>query len=306
MKKFLGQIGLGFIKLAIAFVVLAIGARFFEPINWFFFQKNDHDRVFFTLMETEKALAEGKKFDVLIFGSSTCENALDPVAFSELTGLSVFKFVTGAQTLDISARIATYLAPKFEPKYILIDGYPRLGKGVTEEGIERAVINAPDATTELTRTILSVDPTSPTTDYLWAARAIGTGIKPYDQSSINPKPHEFVMVAPGYATVTVDPPASPGSFEFTPYPYIATQLLEELYDSLTKAGHQMILILPPLQNALIRFESAPKFPVITPNPRPDTCFFDRKHLRKVCAGPYTQELAVRFNAMRKVLPNLDK
>jgi hypothetical protein len=306
MKKFLKKVIANLILLVASFFLVAIAARFVGPINWFFFQKNEHDRVFYTLLETEKAIAQGKQFDVLVLGSSTCENAVDPAQFTALTGLSVFKFVTGAQTINISARAATYLAPKFNAKYILIDGYPRYGADVTEEGIERIVINSPDANTPLTKTILGVDPSSLTTDYLWVARAIGTLVKPYDSTSIIPKPHEFNMLAPGFTSVSVDPPADPGEFEFTPYPYLATGCLNELDENLTKNGYQMVLFIPPLQNALVRFVNPPKFPVINMLPRPDTCFFDRKHLRQVCVEAFTLELAEQFNRLRKQLPTLQK
>lgn len=299
MKRFLAKIALGTALTLVSFVALAVAARFVPSLNWFFFQKNEHDRVFYTLLEAEKALAANQHFDVLIFGSSTCENAIDPEKFTAATGLSVFKFVTGAQTIDMSAAVARFLAPRFQPKYVIIDAYPRYGGGLTEEGVERAVINSPVATSALTRAILAVDASSLTTDYLWAARAIGTSVKPYDQTSIIPKPGEFEMLAPGFSRTVVDPPAKAGPFEVTPVPRPAVDCMNALSDDLAKTGQRLVVIVPPLQNAEIRFEDATKFPLIVPQPRPDTCFFDNRHMRGVCVPGYTQEIADRFNAFRK-------
>ncbi len=298
MKRFLAKLALGMLSTFIGFVAIAITARFVPSVNWFFFQKNEHDRVFYTLLSIEKVLAQGQHFDVLVFGSSTCENALDPELFGDLTGLSVFKFVTGAQTIDMSAILAKYCVPIMKPKYVIIDAYPRYGTNLTEEGVERAVINSPDATSPLTRTILSADPHSFTTRYLWAARAIGTALEPYDAHSIVLKPGEFEMIAPGYTRTVNDPPAIPNPFLATPLPKDAVHCLNTLRKELAATGQELVTIIPPLQNMVIYLEDTLMVPTIRPYSRPDTCFMDGRHLRGVCTRPYTIELAERFNAWR--------
>jgi hypothetical protein len=301
MKRFLSKIGVGFLKTAVAFVILAVVARFVPQVNWFFFQKNEHDRVFYTLLEVEKALANDEHCDVLVFGSSNCENALDPKLFSELTGLRVFKFVTGAQTIDISAALTRYCAPKMLPQYVIIDAYPRFGGGLTEEGVERAVINSPDASTALVRTILAVDPSSLTTDYLWLARAIGTSVKPYTAADIIAHPHEFEMIAPGFTRTVNDPPSQPEPYYTSPLGKPAIACLNALSRDLAKTKQQLVLLVPPLQNAKVVLEDTLAFPALYPAARPDTCFFDGKHMRNACIEGYTTEVAMRFNALRGTL-----
>lgn len=301
MKEFLKKLGSGLLKLLAAFVLLAVGARFVPSLNWFFFQKNEHDRVFYTLLETERAIAEGKQFDVLLFGSSTCENAIDPFIFKEKTGLSIFKCVTGAQTIDMSVVLARYLAPKFRCKYVIIDAYPRFGGNLTDEGVERALINSPQASSALTREILSVDPSSLTTDYLWLARAIGTSIKPYDATDIVPKPWEFEMVAPGFTHTHANYYAPPRAYFEEPLVAEAVQSMNLLQKDLAAIGQRFVAIIPPLQNARVRLEAAPEFPTIVPTPRPDSCFFDGRHMRTVCVPPYTLEIVERFNAYRSTV-----
>jgi hypothetical protein len=298
MKKFLTRILLGSLKTASAFVLLSVLARFVPTLNWFFFQKNEHDRVFYTLLEAEKAMAEGQTFDVLIFGSSTCENAIDPELFTEITGMSVFKLVTGAQTINMSVELARFCAPRLRPRYIIIDAYPRYGRDLTEEGIERAIINSPNATSPLILSILSIDPSSITTDYLWLSRAIGTWVKPYNESSIVRRPYEFEMLGPGFTRTVVDPPAPAQAFNFSPLAQEGVQSMNALGVELAKTHQQLIAIVPPLQNGVITFEGEPTFPLIRPDARPDTCFFDQKHLRGVCVRSYTEEVATRFNAYR--------
>lgn len=298
MKPFLRQLSLGLAKLALSFLALAATARFVPTVNWFFFQKNDHDRVFYMLLEAEKSLAEGKRYDVLVFGSSTCENALDPQRFSEMTGLSVFKFVTGAQTLDMSAALARYCAPRFHSRYVLVDAYPRYGGELTEEGVERILINSPDATSDLTLAALSIYPQSFTVDYLWLARVIGTWIKPYDAGSIMAQPSQFEMLAPGYTRAVADPPAMPQPFSTALMPPEAITCMNALDTDLSREGRRLLLLVPPLQNATIQFASRPDFPLLIPDARPDTCFFDERHMRGTCVRDYTDEVSRRFNAFR--------
>jgi hypothetical protein len=302
MKKFLSRILMGALKTFAAFVLLSIVARFVPTLNWFFFQKNEHDRVFYTLLEAEKAMAQGKTYDVLIFGSSTCENAIDPELFTELTGLSVFKLVTGAQTINMSVELARYCAPRMQPRYVIVDAYPRYGRELTEEGIERAIINSPNATSPLIMSILSIDPYSVTTDYLWLSRAIGTWVKPYNESSIMKRPHEFEMLGPGFTRTVVDPPAPAQGFNVSPLAAEGVMSLNALGDDLARTNQQLVAIVPPLQNGVITFEAEATFPLIQPEARPDTCFFDQKHLRGVCVKGYTEEVAARFNAFRASEP----
>ncbi len=285
--------------MALAFVLLAVVARFVEPLNWFFFQKNEHDRVFYTLLEVEKSLREKEQFDIVIFGSSVCENAIDPHLLSELTGLSVFKFVTGAQTIDISAALARFVSPRWRPKYVIIDAYPRFGGGMTEEGVERALINSPDANTDLVKAIWAVDPSSFTTNYLWVARRVGTFVKPYDSTAIIPKPWEFEMLGPGFTRTVHDPPGTPGPFVTRHVEKAAVECMNNLSLTLKNSDQQFLAIVPPLQNAVLEFDAEPNFPLIRPLPRPDTCFFDDRHLRGACIRAYTVELAQKFNQWRE-------
>lgn len=298
MRRFLKKIGLGFVKLAAAFLILAVMARFVPAVNWLIFQKNEHDRVFFTMLETEKAIQRGDQYDVLVFGSSTCENAIDPYQFEDLTGLRMYKFVTGAQTIDMSVELARFLVPKFGCKYVIVDGYPRYGGDLTDEGVERIVINAPKAQSPLTMSTLAVDPSSPTTDFLWLARAIGTSIKPYEEKDIVPQPWEFTMVGPGFSIAHSNQTVVPGPYFEEPLMKEAVDALNLLHHELAGQGVELLVIVPPLQNARIKLAGAPDFPTLEPAPRPDTCFFDGKHLRKSCVSAYSYEIATRFNAYR--------
>lgn len=298
MRSFLKKIGFGFLKLAAAFVLLAVMARFVPAVNWLIFQKNEHDRVFFTMLETEKAIQRGDQYDVLVFGSSTCENAIDPYQFEDLTGLRMYKFVTGAQTIDMSVELARFLVPKLGCKYVIVDGYPRFGGELTDEGVERILINAPKAQSPLALTALGVDPSSPTTDFLWLARAIGTSIKPYDERDIVPQPWEFTMVGPGFSIAHSNQRVVPGPYFEEPLMAEAVEALNLLQADLSKQGIELIVIVPPLQNARIKLAAKADFPTLEPAPRPDTCFFDGKHLRKSCVNAYSYEIATRFNAYR--------
>jgi hypothetical protein len=295
MKRFLLKLLAGFGKLALGFVLFAIVARFVDPVNWFFFQKNQHDRVFYTLYETEKALKEGQHYDVLILGSSVCENAINPEQFSKETGLSTFKFVTAAQTIDLAAVVARFLAPKFQSKYVILDAYPRFSGGYTEEAVEHIVLNSPDATSPLILEILKADPTkSMTTRYLWAARAVGTFVKAYPESSIEPKP-EFTMAGPGYTIVTHDPPMKAKQFSLSSIKKEAILSMNQLHKDIAAMGKKLWVIVPPIQNGAILFDtSQSEFSYYYPKMRPDTCFFDHQHLRNVCTKDYTIEVAHTF------------
>lgn len=303
MKQFLKQIALGFAKLAVAFLLLAVAARFVEPLNWLFFQKNDHNDTFYTLLAVENSLAKQEHFDIVIFGSSVAENAIDPYLLSELTGMSVFKFVTGAQSIDMSVGLARFLAPKWRPKYIIIDAYPRFGGGLTEEGVERALINTPNANSDLAKAIWAVDPSSFTTYYLWLARRVGTFVKPYDEKALVPKPQEFEILGPGFTHTTHDPPSVPEPFRKKYVEKVAIECLNDLHKELKTTDQELIAILTPLQNAVLDFETKPDFPFLRPLPRPDTCFFDDRHMRGACIRNYTIELAEKFNQLRQETGN---
>lgn len=294
MKRFLSQIVLGALKITVAFIMLAIGARFIPSLNWFFFQKNEHNSVFLTMIEMERILATNQKVDVLILGSSACEFSLNPEILEQRTHLPSFKFVTGGQTLDMSAKLARYLAPRLSTKFVVIDAYPRFGPGLTEEGVERAILNSPDASSGLACAILSADPWSGTTNYLWAARAIGTFIKPYTIQTLMQQP-DFLTTSPGYSEMIHDQVAKPGTFYNLPLQADALEMLNKLHDDLSAQGVQLLAILPPIQNARIVLEGTPAFPLLLPAPRPDTCFRDAIHMRKVCVPDYTAEVAQLIN-----------
>jgi hypothetical protein len=228
-------------------------------------------------------------------GSSVCEFSLDPRVLSHSTWLKTFKCVTGGQTLDMSVDLAHYLAPKLSAKYVIVDAYPRFGPGLTEEGVERIILNAPNAASELTRTVLESHSYSLNTNYLWAARAVGTFIKPYSIQDLEPHP-EFVMAAPGYSERHHDPAAEPIEFESVPLTADAIELMNGLHKELNSLGIKMMAIIPPLQNAQIVLEAKPEFELIRPQAQEDSCFRDAVHLRKACVPAYTQEIARLFNA----------
>jgi hypothetical protein len=79
---------------------------------------------------------------------------------------------------------------------------------------------------------------------------------------------------------------------------VAIECMNDLHKELKKSGQQLIAILTPLQNAVLDFETKPDFPFLRPLPRPDTCFFDDRHMRGACIRNYTIELAEKFNQLR--------
>jgi hypothetical protein len=294
MKQFLSKLAKGGLKMVFAFVLLSAMARFVPSLNWFFFQKNEHNRVFYTLYEMEQRIAAGETTDILVLGSSACEYSLDPRLLADSTGMTVFKMVTGGQTIDMAAKIARHLAPKIKAKYVLIDLYPRFGLGLTEEGVERAIINTPDASSDLTLSILSADPYSPTTNYLWAARAIGTAIAPYPESSMETR-SEFRMVAPGFTQSLKGEIAPSGDFAKLELAAGAIACLNALDKELGALGHELVGVVPPIQHGKITLAEPLNFPLLLPSARPDTCFWDAVHMRSACVPAYTREVARLLN-----------
>jgi hypothetical protein len=299
MKRFLKDIGWGLVKLTVVFVVLAALARFVPVVNWLFFQRNNHTSVFYTHLEMERALAEGRKYDVLVVGSSTCEFSLDPDAFAKATGLSVIKYTTGGQTTDLSMRLATFLAPKLHCKYVLWDAYPRFGPGYTEEGVQRIILNTPDANSALARQILMAAPWGANTDLLWAARAIGNALAPYDSSDRHVDPH-YVSIAPGYAKPRIDHFAERGSFLIWQLPPEAVEYANDAHKVLQAHDCELIGVVPPVQYGWIQVLGKPELELLYPAYRADSCFWDQVHLRQACVPAYTAEVARLFQAHRSV------
>lgn len=298
MRSFLKRLGRGALKLIATFVIIAIAARFLEPLNWFFFQKKEHHLEFLTMTAMEQILAEGKPIDLLILGCSATEYAIDPQQLSQLTGLKVFKFVSGGQTTDMSVHLAHYLAPRLHAKYVLFDAFPRFGPGLAEEGVERIVLNAPQANSELTRTVLETNPYSFNTNYIWAAKAIGTILYPYPEDDLDQVP-SFEIVEPGFARSAYSASPVQVPYQFMLFPHDAITLLNDAHATLKPKGHEVLAILPAIQHGRVILESRPHFPVLAPHPLPDTCFWDNVHLRATCVAAYTAEIARLFNDHRR-------
>jgi hypothetical protein len=297
MKRFLKQIGLGVVKVVVAFVVLAAAARFIQPLNWFFFQPNEHNRVYYMALAVEQALARGETYDILVLGSSACEFSIDPRVLGDATGMRVIKFVTGGQSIDMSTQLGRYLVQRLKPRYVILDAYPHFGGLLTEEGVERVLLNAPDARSELMLRVLAVDPWSPNTDYVWAARAIGTAIAPYDSSDLQAHP-DYEMVAPGFTHALPGTPGPLGIFYRWPLIAEAVDTINAFQRDLAPLGARFVAIIPPIQNARIYVEGHPQFTILRPSQQPDTCFWDGVHMRGACAPAYTAEVATLFNRWR--------
>jgi hypothetical protein len=297
MKTFLSKLLWGGLKTVSAFVLLSAAARFVPTVNWFFFQKNEHNRVFYTLYEMERRIADGETVDVLVLGSSACEYSLDPVLLADSTGMTVFKMVTGGQTIDMAAQLARHIAPKVKAKYVLLDLYPRYGVGMTEEGVERAIINTPNASSDLSFSILGAYPYSPTTNYLWAARAIGTAITPYPESSLEQR-SEFRMVAPGFTHSLKDGIAPTADFNQVELAAGAIACLNALEEDLAAMGHELVGVVPPIQHGRIILAQPLHFPLLWASAQPDTCFWDAVHMRSACVPAYSLEVARLLNRHR--------
>jgi hypothetical protein len=183
---------------------------------------------------------------------------------------------------------------------VILDAYPRFGPGFTEEGVERIILNTPQATSGLALTTLKSDPYSPNTDFLWAARAIGTAIKPYGATDRDLDP-KYESMAPGYAKPRYDGIAVADTF--TPWKLLpeAVGYINDLHIGLQATGLQFVAVLPPVQNGAIVVEGQPNFEMLRPEMRPDTCFWDQVHLRQACVPSYTAEVARLFNGYRKRL-----
>ena len=70
------------------------------------------------------ALREKERMDVLLFGSSTCYEGIDPQAFLDL-GYNTFNFCSSAQTLEGSDLLLHAALKDQNPDYVVLDIYPR-------------------------------------------------------------------------------------------------------------------------------------------------------------------------------------
>lgn len=70
-----------------------------------------------------QTLRMGEKMDVMLFGSSTCYEGIDPSAFLEL-GYNVFNFCSSAQTLEGSDILFHSTLEDQVPNFVILDIYP--------------------------------------------------------------------------------------------------------------------------------------------------------------------------------------
>lgn len=74
------------------------------------------------------ALREHEKMDVLLFGSSTCYEGIDPQAFIDV-GYNTFNFCSSAQTLEGSDLLFHAALEDQTPEFVILDIYPSFWEG---------------------------------------------------------------------------------------------------------------------------------------------------------------------------------
>ena len=82
------------------------------------------------------ALREKEKMDVLLFGSSTCYEGIDPQAFID-RGYNTFNFCSSAQNLEGSELLLHAVLEDQSPDFVVLDIYPRSWDG--ELSVEHAL-----------------------------------------------------------------------------------------------------------------------------------------------------------------------